>query len=341
MINYENKKILIVDDQKEFHILLKTMLTKYGVKDITVADNANDAMTYANNRLFDIYLIDYNLGAGKNGIQLLENLRSKNRIPVHALCFIITANCNKSMVLTAIEKAPDDYLIKPFSPTQLFNRFAKASHKKEILIHILKALQEKNYTQAIALCHEKIESGSKYSALCKNMLADIYITTNQYLEAEKILKELINTRAFMQTYINLGKTYYLQNKLTEAINILENVIVQSPLQIKAYEWLARAYKKNNELSKALCMLTTAADMTHNSIARYQDVILLAKKMNEYKIIINSFHDILQLSRNSFEAHPCHLANYIHSIIDYAKATTDLDEKKLILKKVNSTLYQSY
>ena len=71
-------------------------------------------MRCANRHLFDIYLIDYNLGAGKNGIQLLDHLRKKNLIPVHALCFIITGDNTKGMVLTAIEKAPDDYFNETF-----------------------------------------------------------------------------------------------------------------------------------------------------------------------------------------------------------------------------------
>ena len=36
MFNYSDKTILIVDDQKPFHVMLKTMLTNQGAKNITL-----------------------------------------------------------------------------------------------------------------------------------------------------------------------------------------------------------------------------------------------------------------------------------------------------------------
>ncbi|WP_413699666.1 response regulator [Psychromonas sp. KJ10-10] len=129
MFSYKNKRILIVDDQRPFHVMLKTMLANQGAQNISFADSADSAIRVAQNKEFDIYLIDYNLGSGKNGSQLLDYLRYNKLIPSRSLCFIITGDSNQGMVLTAIEKAPDDYLMKPFSQVQLFNRLNKASQK--------------------------------------------------------------------------------------------------------------------------------------------------------------------------------------------------------------------
>ena len=340
MFSYKNKRILIVDDQKPFHIMLKTMLTNQGAKNITFADSADSATKLAHRKEFDIYLIDYNLGSGKNGSQLLDYLRLNKLIPHSALCFIITGDNNKGMVLTAIEKAPDDYLMKPFSQTQLFNRLSKASQKKVVLSDIFAALAEEKYQQAILLCKDKIQTEPKFSRLCKSLLADILITTEQYDLAEKILKALVDKRPLVRVSITLGKVYCLQRKFPEAIKILKQVISNTPLQMEAYEWLSRAYQGSGDLTKALNNLTHAANMTHHSIVRHQEVALLANEMNEHKIMLNSYHSILQLSRNSFYPDPCHLANYIRSIINHADAQEELDERKVILKQVNSTLYQS-
>jgi len=340
MFSYKNQSILIVDDQKAFHVMLKTMLTNQGAKNITFADSAESAVRLAQRRKFDIYLVDYNLGSGKNGAQLIDYLRHNQLIANTSLCFIITGDNNKSMVLTAIEKSPDDYLMKPFSQTQLFNRLCKAAQKKKILADIFDALQEKNYPQAIHLCKEKITTEPKFSALCKNILADIFIQTGQYQAAERILTALIEQRPLIRASISLGKTYYLQEKHPEAIKLLQEVIANAPLQMEAYQWLARAYKGDGKLNKALHLLASAASMTHHSIERHQEVALLANEMNEHKTMVNSYAAILQLSRNSFYPDPCHLANYIRAIIDYAMCQEEMDERKLILKQVNSALYQS-
>lgn len=340
MFSYKNKRFLIVDDQKAFHVMLKTMLTNQGAKKITFAESAESAARLAHRKEFDIYLIDYNLGSGKNGAQLLDYLRQNRLITNTALCFIITGDNNKGMVLTAIEKAPDDYMMKPFSQTQLFNRLKKADQKKSALSEIFNALSAEKYAQAIELCKVKIKTEKKFSGLCKSLLADIFITTNNFSEAEKILTAMVTKRPLVRASITLGKVYCLQHKYAEAIKLLKNIIYNSPLQMDAYQWLARAYQGSGELIKALNILTHAASMTHHSLEKYQEVAVLAHEMKEHKVIINSYHSILQISRNSFYPDPCHLANYIRSIIDFANTQEKLFEKKIILKKVNSTLYQS-
>jgi len=280
MFSYKDKKFLIVDDQKAFHVMLKTMLTNQGAKNISFVDSAESAVKLAHRREFDIYLIDYNLGSSKNGAQLIDYLRNNQLIPNTALCFIITGDNNKGMVLSAIEKSPDDYLMKPFSQTQLFNRLSKASQKKIALADIFDALHEKDYVQGITLCKEKIHSEPKFRGLCKHLLADIFIETKQYSAAERILKPLVDQRPLVRASISLGKAYYLQRKYPQAIELLKNIIDSHPLQIEAYQWLARAYQQSNELNQALKTLTLAANLTHHSIDRHQEVALLAKEMHE-------------------------------------------------------------
>ncbi|GLS89778.1 response regulator [Psychromonas marina] len=340
MFSYENKRFLIVDDQKPFHVMLKTMLTNQGAKRITFADSAESAARLAQRKTFDIYLIDYNLGSGKNGAQLLDYLRHNQLIPKSALCFIITGDNNKGMVLSAIEKAPDDYMMKPFSQTQLFNRLSKADQKKSALSNIFDALNDEKYDQAIMLCKSKIETQSKFSGLCKNLLADIYITTKAFSEAERLLSMIIEKRPLVRACITLGKVYCLQHKYHQAITVLKEVLHNNPLQMHAYQWLARAYQGDGELNKALSILTHAANLTHHSLEKHQQVALLAHEMEEHKVIITSYQSILQISRNSFYPDPCHLANYIRSLINFANTQEEMFEKKTILKKVNSTLYQS-
>jgi len=340
MFDYTNKTILIVDDQKPFSMMLKTMLANQGVKDIHFVETAEQAVKIAHRVQYDIYLLDYNLGSGKNGIQLLDYLKKNKLIPNHAICFIVTGDGTTEMVLTAIEKSPDDYLMKPFSEIQLNKRLKLAAQRKLLYQDIYQSISEKKYEVAIQQCKEKIAQETKNLNTYKNLLAEIYIQTEKYTEAEAILKPLVDLRLLVRSSINLGKSYYLQKKYLQAINVLKQLIKHSPLQMEAYQWLARAYKENNQLEKALIVLTKAAEITNHSIERHQELALLANEMQEHQIMLNSYSAILLLNRNSFYPDPCHLANYIRSIIEYAKQEDDMKIRKHILKKVDSTLYQS-
>ncbi|MEG3755286.1 response regulator [Psychromonas arctica] len=340
MYRYNNKKILIVDDQKPFHVMMKTMLINQGAKDMTFVETTEQAVKVASLIKFDIYLFDYNLGAGKNGVQLLDYLKQNKLIPDHAICFIITGDSNKRMVLTAMEKSPDDYLMKPFSPVQLSTRLTAATKRKSILQDIYKAISDKDYPLAISLCKDKIQASSENRNLCKNLLAEIYIETKEFTSADRILKPLVELRPLVRPCISLGRSLFLQEKYKESIEVLTRLIESSPLQMEAYRWLARSYKQDGQLSNALTILSQAANATHHSIERHQEVALLANEMEEYLVMVNSYSSILFLSRNSFYPDPCHLANYLRSILNLAKQEHDLNERRQILKRVSSTLYQS-
>lgn len=340
MFSYQNKRFLIVDDQKTFHVMLKTMLTNQGAKNITFADTVDAAVKIAQRKEFDIYLIDYNLGAGKNGSQLLEYLRDNKLIPTQALCFIITGDSNRGMVLSAIEKAPDDYLMKPFSQTLLFNRLSKAAQKKNALAPIFSALNAGDTQQAIAQCRNKITQGDKFSHLCRSILADIFISIEDFTAAEQLLSAEITRRPLVRTCISLGKVYYLQQDYAKAIETLNDVIMNHPLQMDAYQWLSRAYRASGDLDKALQMLSHTANITHHSIEKHQEVAQLAQEVEEHQVMLKSYQAILQLSRNSFYPDPCHLANYIRSIFRYAETQEEIIERNITLKRVSSTLYQS-
>ena len=64
---------------------------------------------------YDIVLCDYNLGAGQDGQQLLEELRYRHKLKNTSLFVMITAESSRDMVLGALEYLPDDYLTKPIT----------------------------------------------------------------------------------------------------------------------------------------------------------------------------------------------------------------------------------
>jgi len=340
MFSYQNKTILVVDDQKSFHIILKTMLANQDAKEIDFAENAEQAIKIATRKQYDIYLLDYNLGASQDGVQLLDYLKKNDLIPKHAICFIITGDSNKGMVLTALEKSPDDYLMKPFSQRQLSRRLKIAAQRKLAFQDIFQFISDKKYDQAIQLCREKIDQDEKYRRLCKNVLADIYIEIKKFKAAETILKPLVDLKPLVGPSISLGKAYFFQKKYKKSIAILTRLIEASPLQMEAYQWLGRAYQHENQLDDALAALTKSATTTNYSIERHQEVVLLANKMKAYKVMLDSYSAILLLNRSSFYPHPCHLANYIRCIIDHAKEEGDIAIRRNLLKKVNTVLYQS-
>ncbi len=63
---------------------MKAMLINIGISRITYANSAEEARRRCQKETFDIYLLDYELGVGENGRQLLESLRDQKLIPPRA-----------------------------------------------------------------------------------------------------------------------------------------------------------------------------------------------------------------------------------------------------------------
>jgi DNA-binding response OmpR family regulator len=76
-------------------------------------------------------LCDYNLGGDeKDGQQTLEEMRSRNHIPLETVFILVTGETSYEKVVSAAEYAPDDYVIKPFTYNVLKNRLSMSFIKK-------------------------------------------------------------------------------------------------------------------------------------------------------------------------------------------------------------------
>ena len=120
---YSNKRALVVDEFPDMRASIRRMLRSFGVETVDVANDGGDAMARCRENQYDIIICDYSLGKGKNGQQILEELRFTQSLNHQAIYILVTAEVTRSMVFGALEYKPDDYLIKPFNPLLLQARF--------------------------------------------------------------------------------------------------------------------------------------------------------------------------------------------------------------------------
>jgi DNA-binding response OmpR family regulator len=80
---------------------------------------------------FDIILSDYLLEDGRDGQQLLEELRQQHLVPLSTVFMMITSERAYHNVVSVAELAPDDYLIKPFTADDLHGRLVRALYRKQ------------------------------------------------------------------------------------------------------------------------------------------------------------------------------------------------------------------
>src|SRR4051812_3434754 len=98
------------------------MLTKMGVLHVEMVANGEAMIAACEKRFFDVILSDYDLGAGRNGQRVLEELRHRKLISRRTLFVMVSANASKEVVLASYDCEPDDYLAKPITARILEQR---------------------------------------------------------------------------------------------------------------------------------------------------------------------------------------------------------------------------
>ena len=106
--------ILIVDDEKNYLLVLEALLGPQGYEIITT-NNAHDALLSIQEADLDLVITDMKM-PGMNGMELLEQCKkTKPELPV----IIMTAYGTIEMAVEAMKKHAYDYITKPFQNEQL------------------------------------------------------------------------------------------------------------------------------------------------------------------------------------------------------------------------------
>jgi ActR/RegA family two-component response regulator len=102
--------VLIVDDEEPVRRTFREWLeeARLGVAILTAAD-AEEALRQANRQVIDLAILDWNLGAGNDGLQLLEDLYDFN---ADVVAIMITGYAHQATPLAAMRMGVRDYLDK-------------------------------------------------------------------------------------------------------------------------------------------------------------------------------------------------------------------------------------
>ncbi len=106
--------ILIVDDEKNYPLILSAVLADEGFETLT-AHSGQEALELLDNSDVDLVLTDMKMPS-MDGIDLLERIKQKNPdLPV----IMMTAYGTVEKAVEAMQKGADNYILKPFDNNQL------------------------------------------------------------------------------------------------------------------------------------------------------------------------------------------------------------------------------
>lgn len=154
------EKILIVDDERDIVKMLDYNLKKEGFRTVFSYDG-EDALDLVNRERPDLVILDLML-PGMDGLDVCKALKKENNtssIPI----IMLTARTKETHKVLGLELGADDYVTKPFSPSELIARI-KA---------ILRRVKEKDKLPEIFKIGELSIDFSKIDVEVKNKPAEL------------------------------------------------------------------------------------------------------------------------------------------------------------------------
>jgi len=112
-------KILVVEDDKSISDLICLHLKKNNFEYLVV-HNGEDALSHLDNFMPDFIILDWMI-PGLSGLEVLRRIRNKQEyknLPV----LMLTAKNSEQDKIISFESGLDDYITKPFLPSELIAR---------------------------------------------------------------------------------------------------------------------------------------------------------------------------------------------------------------------------
>ena len=260
------KRVLIVDRHPPARESLRLMLAALGVTAVHGAGNSAEVIRQVKANRFDIVLSDFVLDDGRDGQQLLEELRHAHLIPLGTVYLIITSERGYTNVVSMAELAPDDYLIKPFTADQLQARLVKAIFKKHVLRRIYEQIERGALQEAIAACDRVIQQQPAYMYDALRFKGELLHTLGKTAEAEEVFRRVLEGRVVPWAKMGLATALRDRGALDEAGELAEQVLEEAPEFLSAYDFLASVHEAKGRLVDAQQVLQRAADASpHNTI----------------------------------------------------------------------------
>lgn len=161
--------ILVVDDEKNYLLVLEALLEDAGYEVIT-CDNAVEALEVATSHDLDLIITDMRM-SGVNGMEFLVQLRGlQQEIPV----IMMTAYATVEKAVEAMKRGAFDYITKPFK-------------NEELILTIRKALEMHRLKQENRLLSQELQERFKFG----NIVGKSKIMHQVY----EIIEKVAQTRA--------------------------------------------------------------------------------------------------------------------------------------------------
>ena len=333
VIDYGALRALVVDDSPSMRNALRLTLSNFGITKIQMVANAAEAIFQVRNRSYDFILCDFNLGEGRDGQQLLEELRHSNLISLESVFMMVTAESYYEKVVSTAELAPDDYMIKPFSAELLCSRLTGILLRKQAFRDVYWHFQAQDLEASITACEVLIRDKPKYAVDALRFKGELLVALGRFEEAEALYQQVVAMRAIPWARLGLARSLHLQKKEDAAEEELRDVLESAPEMVAAYDLLSEVSLEKKDALAAQAALEKGVAISGKTVRRQQKLGEVAYGNGDLDTARTAFDNVLEKGRHSIFVTPADFGNLCRVQLEQGDLAAVADT----LKKNKSTL----
>ncbi|ODN71840.1 response regulator [Methylobrevis pamukkalensis] len=128
------KQIILIDDNRTFSSLMRSVLWEFGFRDIIDFENPDDAIEMMKTTFVDVCFLDLMM-PGTNGFRVADRIRHNSELRNRMLPIImVTGHADRTNIQRAINHGIDEVLVKPIRPKFVYQRLMGVLEKPRVYI---------------------------------------------------------------------------------------------------------------------------------------------------------------------------------------------------------------
>lgn len=230
----EDKRVLIVEDEVLIAYHIVDLLNSIKITNVEMAHSFPEAMTKIDSFQPQLLILDINLNASKNGIDIAQKLNEKKPIPL----IFLTANTDSVRIREAIGVKPHAILTKPIKSIDLLSNVSlffsnhsdetkkiKIKYNGEVLLigedDILYGKIEDNYLNLYTHHKKYVIRTSIENFLESNNFSSTYQCHRSYIVNFKKIRGFKSMELYVENdVVPVSRSY--KKKVEEIINCIVN-----------------------------------------------------------------------------------------------------------------------
>ena len=212
-------KILIIEDDLALSDVISFTLRRGGFEVITAHDGQSGLASWQSNRP-DLIVLDLNLPK-LDGLEVCRRIRSIEKTPI----IILSVRSGDEVVVKGLEMGADDYIVKPFSPSQLVAR-VRAVLRRAGVVETIGTLSAAALTldRARHEVQRPDEAPIRLTQLESRLLESLMLNAGQVLTSDQLITAVWGADGGDRTMLK-QLVYRLRSKIekSEQGNLIETI----------------------------------------------------------------------------------------------------------------------